>query len=104
LPISANRAEERCLTPAAINRTIELLRNMLNWAVGREYLEKTPFRRGMETLIKKLREDNLRRRRLSPDEELRLLAEGTRRSRPPSATTTRNCQSARDVELNAREC
>jgi integrase len=68
-----NYAEERCLTPASINRTIELLRHMLNWAVGREYLEKTPFRRGTETLIKRLREDNQRRRRLSTDEELRLL-------------------------------
>jgi integrase len=47
---------------------------MLNWAVGREYLEKTPFRRGTETLIKKLSEDNQRCRRLSRDEELRLLA------------------------------
>lgn len=46
---------------------------MLNWAGGREYLEKTPFRRGTETLIKQLREDNQRRRRLSTDEELRLL-------------------------------
>jgi integrase len=72
--IVGKRAEERCLTAASINRTIELLRHMLNWAVGREYLEKTPFRRGTETLIKKLREDNQRRRRLSTDEELRLLA------------------------------
>ena len=37
---------------------------MLNWAVGREYLEKTPFRRGTETLIKKLREDIQPRRRI----------------------------------------
>lgn len=72
--MSAQRAEERCLTPASINRTIELLRHMLNWAVGREYLEKTPFRRGTETLIKKLREDNERCRRISEDEEARLLA------------------------------
>jgi hypothetical protein len=47
---------------------------MLNRAVGREYLEKTPFRRDTATLIKKLREDNQRRRRLSTDEELLLLA------------------------------
>ena len=47
---------------------------MMNWAVGREYLEKTSFRRGTETLIQKLREDNQRRWRLLPDEELRLLA------------------------------
>ena len=72
--IVGKRADERRLTPASINRTIELLRHMLNLAVGREYLEKTPFRRGTETLIKKLREDNQRRRRLATDEELRLLA------------------------------
>lgn len=71
--IVGNRVVERCLSPASVNRTVELLRHMLNWAVEREYLEKTPFRRGTETLIKKLREDNQRRRRLSPDEELRLL-------------------------------
>jgi len=47
---------------------------MMNWAVGRDYLEKTPFRRGTETLIRKLREDNRRRRRISEDEEARLLA------------------------------
>ena len=35
------RAEERCLTPASISRTIELLRHLLNWAVGREYLDVT---------------------------------------------------------------
>jgi hypothetical protein len=46
--VIGNRAEERSLTPASVNRTIELLRHMLNWAVGREYLEKTPFRRGTE--------------------------------------------------------
>ena len=62
------------LSNASINRTIELLRHMLNWAVGREYLEKTPFRRGTESLIKNLREDNVRRRRISADEEQRLLA------------------------------
>jgi hypothetical protein len=50
--IVGRHAEARCLTPASINRTIELLRHMLNWAVGREYLEKTPFRRGTETLIR----------------------------------------------------
>lgn len=63
----------RRLTNASINRTIELLRHMMNWAVGREYLERTPFRRGTETLIRKLREDNRRRRRISEDEEARLL-------------------------------
>jgi integrase len=55
-------------------RTIELLRHMMNWAVGREYLERTPFRRGTETLIRKQHEDNRRRRRISEDEESNLLA------------------------------
>ena len=64
---------EHVLSAASVNRTIEILRHMLNWAVGREYLEKTPFRRGTETLIKKLRGDNMRRRRLSEDEEARIL-------------------------------
>jgi hypothetical protein len=40
---------------------------------GCEYLDRTPFRRGRETLIRKLREDNKRRRRVSEDEEARLL-------------------------------
>jgi integrase len=74
-PRIVNReAESRSLTPASVNRIIELLRHMLNWAVGREYIERTPFRRGSETLIKRLREDNRRRRRISEDEEARLLA------------------------------
>jgi integrase len=64
----------RPLSPASVNRTIEILRHMLNWAVGREYLDRTPFRRGTETLIRKLHEDNRRRRRISPDEEDHLLA------------------------------
>lgn len=51
-----NSPRVRSLTAASINRNIEL-RQMLNWAVGREYLDKTPFRRGTETLIKRLRED-----------------------------------------------
>ena len=63
----------RVPTNATINRPIELLRHMFNWAIGREYVERTPFRRGSEVLIRKLREDNKRRRRLSEDEEVRLL-------------------------------
>ena len=63
----------RTLTPASINRTFQLMRHMLNWAVGREYLDRTPFRRGTETLIKKLREGDHRRRRLSENEERGLL-------------------------------
>ena len=73
-PCSAGRKRGRILTPASVNRTIELMRHMMNWAVGREYIERTPFRRGSETLIRKLREDNQRRRRISELEEARLLA------------------------------
>lgn len=72
LPRVVNRQPNRIL-PASINRVIELLRHMMNWAVGREYLERTPFRRGTETLIRKQHEDNQRRRRLSEEEETKLL-------------------------------
>ena len=72
--IAGRRKTPRVLAPASINRTIEILRHMMNWAVGREYIDRTPFRRGTETLVRKLREDNQRRRRISEDEEARLLA------------------------------
>jgi hypothetical protein len=49
-PRVVNGLEGRRLTPASINRTLGLLRHMLNWAVGREYLDRTPFRRGTEVL------------------------------------------------------
>ena len=48
----------RRLKAASINRHLELLRHMLNWAVAREYIDRTPFRRGSETLIRPLLEDN----------------------------------------------
>jgi integrase len=71
--IAGRRKTPRTLSAASVNRTIELMRHMMNWAVGREYLDRTPFRRGTETLIRKLREDNQRRRRISEDEEAQLL-------------------------------
>jgi integrase len=71
--IAGRRKKPRTLSPASVNRTIEIMRHMMNWAVGREYVDRTPFRRGTETLIRKLREDNKRRRRVSEDEEARLL-------------------------------
>ena len=74
LPRLVNRQPNRTLSPASVNRVIELMRHMMNWAVGREYLERTPFRRGTETLIRKQHEDNQRRRRLAEEEETRLLA------------------------------
>lgn len=59
--------------PATINRYLALLRRMLNWAVEREYLDRTPFRRGSQAVIKLERENNRRSRRLTTDEEKRLL-------------------------------
>ena len=46
---------------------------MMNWAVGREYLLQTPFRRGTQALITFERENNRRIRRVSPDDEAALL-------------------------------
>jgi integrase len=59
--------------PATINRWLALLRHMFNWALGREYVTQTPFRRGTQALIKFERENNRRVRRVAPDEEARLL-------------------------------
>jgi len=81
-PRTVNRQEDRRLAPASINRQIALLRHMFNWAVGREHLDRTPFRRGSEPLIRLEREDNKRRCRLSPDEETRLLAAAADYLRP----------------------
>jgi integrase len=67
------RTRGRPLSVASINRQIEFLRHMMNWAVGRDYLDRTPFRRGAERLIRKQHEDNQRRRRLSETEEAKLL-------------------------------
>jgi hypothetical protein len=63
--------------PATINRYLALLRRMLNWAVEREYLDRTPFRRGSQAVIKLEREHNRRSRRLTAAEEKRLLAKAS---------------------------
>jgi site-specific recombinase XerD len=77
-----NRQKGRTLSTASINRSVALLRHMLNWAVAREHLEVTPFRRGGEALIRLEREDNRRRRRLSQDEEKTLLEHAPAHLRP----------------------
>lgn len=59
--------------PATINRWLALLRHMFNWALGREYVAQTPFRRGTQALIKFERENNRRVRRVTAHEEARLL-------------------------------
>src|SRR5947207_15524020 len=61
--------------PATVNRWLALLRHMFNWALGREYVTQTPFRRGTQALIKFERENNRRFMRVAPEEE-RLLAAG----------------------------
>lgn len=62
--------------PATINRWLALLRHMFNWALGREYVAQTPFRRGTLALIKFERENNRRIRRVTPEEEAKLLTAG----------------------------
>ena len=59
---------------ATVNRAVEDLRRMLNWAVSREYMPSSPFNRGGLGVIKFDREDNRRNRRVSSDEEDRLIA------------------------------
>jgi integrase len=60
--------------PATINRWLALLRHMFNRTLGREYVTRTPFRRGTQALITFERENNRRVRRVTSEEETRLLA------------------------------
>ncbi len=59
--------------PVAANRDLELLRAMFSWAVARDHVERTPFKKGTETVIRFARETK-RRRRLQPGEAERLFA------------------------------
>ena len=57
------------------------MRHMLNWAVAREYLDRTPFRRGSENLVQRsrsqpFREVPLRERPAGPRLEVALEADG----------------------------
>ena len=58
---------------ASVNRPVSDLRRILNWAVSREYLVATPFRRGGVAVVKLDKEDLGRNRRISPEEEERLI-------------------------------
>ena len=60
------------LAPASVNRYLAQLRHMINWAIDRQLMERTPFL-GRGRGIRLLREDNHRYRRLSCDEEARIL-------------------------------
>lgn len=63
----------RAPSAATVNRAVEDLRRILNWAVSREFIASSPFTRGGLALIKFDREDNRRNRRISSDEENRLM-------------------------------
>jgi integrase len=58
--------------PVAANRNLALLRAAFSWAVRVGLLERTPFKRGTETVVRLSREI-ARRRRLEGDEGTRLL-------------------------------
>jgi integrase len=64
----------RAPSAATVNRAVEDLRRMLNWAVSREYMPSSPFNRGGVSVIRFDREDNRRNRRISNDEEERLIS------------------------------
>jgi integrase len=72
--LSNNQKTARVRKPATINRYVSLLRHMFGWAEGRQYIDRDPFRRGNTALVKQLHEDNRRDRRITPDEEQRLLS------------------------------
>ena len=55
-----------------MNRYLALLRHMINWAIDRGLLDKTPFL-GRNRGVRFLRENNHRYRRLRNEEETKLL-------------------------------
>jgi integrase len=57
----------------AVNRDLSFLRGCWNWAIRVGYLDKTPFKRGSEAVVRLSREPS-RSRRLEKDEAERLLA------------------------------
>ncbi len=80
--LAKDQKAARVRRPATINRYLSLLRHMFNWAVGREYLERTPFRRGNQTLVRQELEDNRRHRRIAKEEEQKLLDHAPEYLRP----------------------
>jgi integrase len=64
----------RAPSAATVNRAVEDLRRMLNWAVSREHVPSSPFTRSGVSVIKFDREDNRRNRRIDAEEEQRLIA------------------------------
>ena len=68
--------------PATINRYLSLLQHIFNWALERDYIRATPFRRNAVALVKQEREDNLRHRRIGSEEEDALLRAAPSHLRP----------------------
>ncbi len=73
-PIEELKADllQRGRAPATVNRYLAQLRHMINWAIDRGLMERTPFL-GTSRGIRMLRENNHRYRRLQSDEEAKLL-------------------------------
>ena len=73
-PIEELKADllQRGRAPATVNRYLAQLRHMINWAIDRGLMEKTPFL-GRSRGIRMLRENNHRYRRLQSGEETKLL-------------------------------
>jgi integrase len=67
-----HKTSEEPRKPATINREMEYLRQILLYAVRHEWLAKSPFHKGPETLIPKTDEES-RNRIPSPEEEARIL-------------------------------
>ncbi len=57
----------------AANRDLALLRHMFRWAIAQDHVERTPFKKGGESVIQQSQEQH-RRRRLQVGEGDRLLA------------------------------
>ena len=73
-PIEDFKADLRAngLAAASVNRYLAQLRHMINWAMDRELMERTPFR-GRGRGVRMLRENNHRYRRLAANEEQDIL-------------------------------
>ena len=80
-PIEELKADllQRGRAPATVNRYLAQLRHMINWAIDRGLMERTPFL-GRSRGIRLLRENNHRYRRLQGDEEAKLLGAASRDS------------------------
>jgi integrase len=71
-----HHTEKKTRKKSTLNRYKARLRHMFNWAIGEEYIEKSPFGFGEHVKIKLDSEDDLtRHRRLKIEEEVGLMRE-----------------------------